>query len=101
MFYAFSNTYGIGTCATDGGPIGRVRVYPTRSARDAAVSNDNALKLEAISSREARRHLIDEAKAGVYGTLYGDSIIEELSTYKMEELVALVNSLRSMEEQYV
>lgn len=62
MYYGFYNSCGIGMRHVDGGRVGHIEVFETKSDRDtwiAADEFDGNWHREAITSTEARRHMLD------------------------------------------
>ena len=90
MFYAFRHKYGIGMrSAEDGSKIGTVLFYRRKSERDSFVKYD--INAEIISSREARKYLIDELLSYVQPETVG-----EIRAASMQEIVKMVRDMRAI-----
>lgn len=61
FFYAFEHTYGVNTRDTNGNRIGCVLAFSNKRNRDKFI-NENE-KAETISSKTARRHMLDYVAA--------------------------------------
>ena len=81
-YYAFLNSYGIGTRHADGGRIGTLKVFDSKRERDAWVDADTwdgNYHREPVSSHEARRIMLDMLYSlGVFDPVFDAPSMQEI-----------------------